>query len=161
MGRSGFPPVWFNTVPSWLNLLIFKTRSCIWNSNASLGFFPLWPSPGTLRERTGSATNVGVKLSLNFSSHPRPITGLPPMYGLLWFARASCPRSDWQPVWKGGRCGGGGTICVCCPVGLEGALRDAWKRGATLLNGRAALQHSSEEQRGEELSWRDGWPSVN
>lgn len=158
MGRSGFPPVWFNTVPSWLNLLIFKTRSCIWNSNASLGFFPLWPSPGTLRERTGSATNVGVKLSLNFSSHPRPITGLPPMYGLLWFARASCPRSDWQPVWKGGRWGavvGGDYLCVLPRWTWRGFTWRLKEGGNTPERTRsAAAQFRRAERRGAELERR-------
>ncbi len=96
-------------------------------------------------ERTDSG---GVKLSLNFSSHPPPITGPTLVSELLWFARVSCPRSDWQP--------GGKTFCVCvAPSDLKGAVRDDCE-GATLLNGGAAVQDSSEEQRGEELCGRDG-----
>lgn len=91
---------------------------------------------------------------LNFSSHPRPITGLALIYGLLWFARVSCPQSEWQP---GGEDFFLFCACVCCPVELKG-LYVTEREGPALQIGGAAVQDSSEAQRGVR---ERRWPSVN
>lgn len=83
---------------------------------------------------------VGVKLSLNFSSQPRPITGLAVMYGLLWFARVSCPRSEWQP---------GGKDFSVAPLDLKGLYVTTERVGSSSERRRGgAGQFRKAERRG-------------